>query len=177
MRTNKFIKTLLAVLLISSSSNAVAANKLDKEVTLDEFLNEISEKYEVFFTYNPTLVSNTSLNPEEYKFPILDKIINKLERKTSFDFEYLGNKYYVVYHKKSERAKVLKLDSYKNGLSALTLNEEIQNTITGKVTDASGMPLAGVNIVEKVLLTVQHQILTVIILSILLMIPNWFLAI
>ncbi|WP_405382119.1 TonB-dependent receptor [Maribacter sp. LLG6340-A2] len=149
MRTNKFIKTLLAVLLISSSINAVAANKLDKEVTLDEFLNEISEKYEVFFTYNPTLVSNTSLNPEEYKFPILDKIINKLERKTSFDFEYLGNKYYVVYHKKSERAKVLKLDSYKNGLSALTLNEEIQNTITGKVTDASGMPLAGVNIVEK----------------------------
>ncbi|TVZ14146.1 TonB-dependent receptor [Maribacter sp. MAR_2009_72] len=149
MRTNKLIKTLLAVLLISSSINMTAANKLDKEVTLDEFLNEISEKYEVFFTYNPTLVASTSLNPEEYKFPILDKIINKLERKTSFDFEYLGNKYYVVYHKKNERAKVLKVDSYKNGLSALTLNEEVQNTITGKVTDASGMPLAGVNIVEK----------------------------
>ncbi|SNR48118.1 iron complex outermembrane recepter protein [Maribacter sedimenticola] len=149
MRTNKLMKTLLAVLLISSSINMTAANKLDKEVTLDEFLNEISEKYEVFFTYNPTLVASTSLNPEEYKFPILDKIINKLERKTSFDFEYLGNKYYVVYHKKNERAKVLKVDSYKNGLSALTLNEEVQNTITGKVTDASGMPLAGVNIVEK----------------------------
>ncbi|WP_051941953.1 TonB-dependent receptor [Maribacter forsetii] len=31
----------------------------------------------------------------------------------------------------------------------MTLNEKIQNSITGKVTDDSGMPLAGVNIVEK----------------------------
>ncbi|MEP2236930.1 MAG: TonB-dependent receptor [Maribacter sp.] len=31
----------------------------------------------------------------------------------------------------------------------MTLNKKIQNSITGKVTDDSGMPLAGVNIVEK----------------------------
>ncbi len=79
----------------------------------------------------------------------MDKIINKLERKTSFDFEYLGNKYYVVYHKKAERAKVLKVNSVNNGITALTLNEVIQNNVTGKVTDDSGMPLSGVNIIEK----------------------------
>ncbi|WP_299799462.1 TonB-dependent receptor [uncultured Maribacter sp.] len=149
MRTNKLMRLLLAVMLFSSITSATAANEIKENVTLSEFLNEISEKHEVFFTYNPTLVSSTSLNPEEYKFPVLDKIINKLERKTSFDFEYLGNKYYVVYHKKPERAKILKINSSNNGITALTLNEKIQNTITGTVTDDSGMPLAGVNIIEK----------------------------
>ncbi|WRI30880.1 TonB-dependent receptor [Maribacter sp. BPC-D8] len=149
MRTNKLMKLLLAVMLFSSITSATAANELKENVTLSDFLNEISEKHEVFFTYNPTLVSSTSLNPEEYKFPVLDKIINKLERKTSFDFEYLGNKYYVVYHKKPERAKILKINSVNNGITALTLNEKIQNSITGKVTDDSGMALAGVNIIEK----------------------------
>ena len=149
MRTNKLMRMLLAVLFFVSSMSLKASNELKEEVTLSEFLNEISAKHEVFFTYNPELVATTSLNPEEYKFPVLDRIINKLERKTSFDFEYLGNKYYVVYHKKTERAKTLKVNSVNNGITALTLNEVIQNTISGKVTDASGMPLAGVNIVEK----------------------------
>ncbi|WP_339652719.1 TonB-dependent receptor [uncultured Maribacter sp.] len=34
-------------------------------------------------------------------------------------------------------------------MTALTLNEVIQNNVTGKVTDDSGMPLSGVNIIEK----------------------------
>lgn len=149
MRTKELMRMLIAVLLFTSSMSMKASDELKEKVTLSEFLNEISEKHEVYFTYNPTLVSNTSLNPEEYKFPVLDKIINKLERKTSFDFEYLGNKYYVVYHKKPQRAKILKVDSNTNGISAMTLTEKVQNTVSGKVTDASGTPLAGVNIVEK----------------------------
>lgn len=149
MRTKQIKRLLFATLLCTSSISLMASEKLKEKITLSEFLNEISEKHEVYFTYNPTLVSTTSLNPEEYKFPVLDKIINKLERKTSFDFEYLGNKYYVVYHKKPQRAKVLRLNSSTNGISAMTLNTKVQNSITGKVTDDSGMPLAGVNIVEK----------------------------
>lgn len=149
MRTKQIKRLLFATLLCTSSISMIASEKLKEKITLSEFLNEISEKHEVYFTYNPTLVSSTSLNPEEYKFPVLDKIINKLERKTSFDFEYLGNKYYVVYHKKPQRAKVLRLNSSTNGISAMTLNTKVQNSITGKVTDDSGMPLAGVNIVEK----------------------------
>jgi iron complex outermembrane receptor protein len=143
------MKMLLAVLLFSSGMGLKAASELVKEVTLGEFLNEISAKHEVFFTYNPTLVANTSLNPAEYEFPVLDRIINKLERKTSFDFEYLGNKYYVVYHKKNEKAKVLKVNSVTNGITAVTLDEALQSTVSGKVTDDSGLALAGVNIVEK----------------------------
>ena len=105
MRTKNQIKTLLGLLLFISSLSINAAETVKKEVTLSEFLKEISSKHEVFFTYNPELVGTTNLNPKDYEFPLLDKIIDKLERKTSFDFEYLGNKYYVVYHKKAAKAE------------------------------------------------------------------------
>ena len=149
MKTKRLIKTLLAVLLIFSSIQIQAYETLEKEVTLSEFLTEISAKHEVFFTYNPKLVGSTSLDPADYEYPVLDKIINKLERKTSFDFEYLGNKYYVVYKKKAEKAELLKARSVQNGLSDVNLIEALQRTVSGKVTDDSGLALAGVNIVEK----------------------------
>lgn len=149
MKTKRLMKTLLGMLLISSSMSMSANNELKNEVTLSDFLNEISVKHKVFFTYNPNLVATTSLNPEEYEFPVLDKIINKLERKTNFDFEYLGNKYYVVYHKKLEKAKVLRVKSLSNELSSIRLIKAIQNTVTGKVFDEDGAPLPGASIVVK----------------------------
>ncbi|MGC1515456.1 MAG: carboxypeptidase-like regulatory domain-containing protein, partial [Maribacter sp.] len=149
MKTNKLIKMLFAVLLFTSSASMQAIEKLESEVSLSEFLNEVSAKHEVFFTYNPALVASTSLNREEYAFPVLDEIINELERKTNFDFEYLGNKYYVVYHKKSEKANTLNISAVQSKPAALTLTSSFQSTVSGTVTDDSELPLAGVNIVEK----------------------------
>ena len=149
MNSKKQIKTLLAVLLFISSIGLHASENLEKEVTLSEFLTEISSKHQVFFTYNPKLVATTSLNPADYEYTVLDKIINKLERKTSFDFEYLGNKYYVVYHKKAEKAALVKVAAMNNGLSEMNLVSEIQSSVSGKITDGAGVALAGVNIVEK----------------------------
>ena len=75
MKTKNLTKTLLAVLLITGSIGIQAAESLKEEVTLSEFLTEISTKHEVFFTYNPKLVETTSLNPADYEYPVLDKII------------------------------------------------------------------------------------------------------
>ena len=50
MKTNKLMRMLIAVLLFSSSTSMIASNELKKEVTLSEFLNDISAKHEVFFT-------------------------------------------------------------------------------------------------------------------------------
>ncbi|MGB3142590.1 MAG: TonB-dependent receptor [Maribacter sp.] len=149
MRTKKMINKLLTILLICSSIGMQAAEENASEMTLGEFLSEISAKHNVFFTYNPKMVETTNLNTADYEYPVLDKIITKLELKTNFDFEYLGNKYYVVYHKKIGKAEITKVDAIKNGIYASTLNIEIQASVSGKVTDDAGIPLAGVNIVEK----------------------------
>ena len=149
------IKTLLSVILLFGVSNAKALDRAEKDeigktVTLSDFLDDISKKHEVFFTYNPNLISGANLNPEDYQYTALDKIIDKLSHKTSFDFEYLGNKYYVVYHKKAKRADIAKIDVL-NSFSLAEIHNlaVVQNEVSGKITDQDGMPLAGANIVVK----------------------------
>ena len=142
----------LAFLTIGMTVNAAEKEEVsaDKTVALAEFLNDISEAHEVFFTYNPKVISGANLNPEEYRFNSLGKIINKLEVKTNLDFEYLGNKYYVVHTKKVKRVAVAKVASTK-GLGFATIDDLsiLQSSVTGTVVDQDGIALAGVNILEK----------------------------
>ncbi len=148
------MKTLfMAVLFLGFTVNAAEkkdATAASKSVALADFLNEISEAHEVFFTYNPVVISGANLNPEEYHYNSLGKIISKLKVKTNFDFEYLGNKYYVVHPKKVKRAAIEKVSTPEE-LGFATVNDLsiLQNTVTGQVVDQDGIALAGVNIIEK----------------------------
>ncbi len=147
----KQLKTILLSSLIALYSIQIYATKTSlNSITLSEFLNTISSEHEVYFTYNPAIVSNTKLNPEEYRYATLEVIINKLEENTKFDFEYLGNNYYVVYHKKIKKTKTAKPKMAQNTHFYTTLIlQSIQNNVSGIVTDQNGEPLGGVNIVEK----------------------------
>ena len=143
---------LIAFLMIGMQNLEASESTLhsDKSISLADFLNEISFKHKVFFTYNPNVVSRTMLNRDEYSFAKLNKIIDKLEQKTTFDFEYLGNKYYVVYPKKVAAKKMDKVSALST-LTAGTVNDLriLQNTVKGKVVDETGTALPGVNIIEK----------------------------
>ncbi|MBU2946708.1 TonB-dependent receptor [Zobellia uliginosa] len=54
----------------------------------------------------------------------------------------------MVYHKKAGKAKVNKLSLNNLGYSTVDLSE-LQQSVTGTVKDQDGLPLAGVNVVEK----------------------------
>ncbi len=152
MKHKQFVKMLLSVLLLLGATESKALEMMPEgtyeTVTLSDFLTDISNKHKVFFTYNPSLVSKTLLNPSEYNYSKLDMIIRKLENKTTFDFEYLGNNYYVVYHKKVEKVKVGKVVTSKK-LAFATANDlpVLQNLVSGKVVDEDGNPLAGASVV------------------------------
>ena len=154
MNVKKIMNSLFLAFLFVGMT-AIAAEKKNasvavKNVALADFLNEIAEAHEVFFTYNPVVISGANLNPEEYNYNTLGKIITKLEVKTNFDFEYLGNKYYVVHPKKVKRAIVEKVSSTAElGFATVKDLSILQNTVTGTVTDQDGVALAGVNIIEK----------------------------
>lgn len=154
MNAKRFMNTLFLVFLFLGITATAAEKKdattADKEVALADFLNDISEAHEVFFTYNPVVLSGANLNPEEYRYNTISKIINKLEVKTKFDFEYLGNKYYVVHPKKVKRALIEKVSSLNGlGFTIVTDLSVLQSTVTGTINDQDGIPLAGVNIIEK----------------------------
>ena len=155
MKMKQGFKILLAVLLFFGISESKAeSNKEEltvvKTVSLTDFLAEVSKKHEVFFTYSPNLLSGANLNPSEYDYSKLEKIITKLERKTSFDFEYLGNKYYVVYHKKTSKLELSKVGMANSFDFALPVHIMIaQQEVTGQVLDDGGQPLPGASIVIK----------------------------
>lgn len=137
---------IIAVALAKENTPPIENSK----VSLPDFLNEVSKKHNVFFTYNPKILLGSSLDPEEYKYDKLDQILSKLEKKTSFDFEYLGNKYYVIYQKKVSNNKLKKLNiATQSGISFINTAFDIQKTVFGKITDQDGMPLAGANVIEK----------------------------
>jgi iron complex outermembrane receptor protein len=150
----KLIFTYMFLMAFQNSLSAMETKKViedeEAKISLAEFLDDLSKKHTVYFTYNPKIISGSSLNPKEYNFDRLDKIINKLEEKTSFDFEYLGNKYYAVYGKKNNRSilekiQVGKTQEVDTSFRFLT----IQHTVSGRISDQDGIPLAGANIVEK----------------------------
>lgn len=149
MKMKNLIKTLFAVLIFTGSPVILAVETNENIVSLSEFLNDISSKHKVYFTYNPELVRTTSLNTAEYNSPILEEIINKLERTTSFDFKYLGNKYYVLFQKKAKKVEISELKSLNSSLMGVTILDKLQSSVSGNITDSDGLALAGVNIIEK----------------------------
>ncbi len=155
MKMKQGFKILLAVLLFFGISESKAESNKEgltvvKTVSLTDFLAEVSKKHEVFFTYSPNLLSGANLNPSEYDYSKLEKIITKLERKTSFDFEYLGNKYYVVYHKKASKLELGKVGMANSFDFTVPVHIMIaQQEVTGQVLDDGGQPLPGASIVIK----------------------------
>jgi iron complex outermembrane receptor protein len=155
MKRKQLIKNLASIILFLgiigvANADEHSAKALDKKVTLSDFLNDVSKKHNVFFTYNPALLSGSSLDPTDYNYEKLEAILSKLEKKTSFDFEYLGNKYYVVYHKKNNKVEVSKVGSVGSAdIKMINTIFNLQNTVSGTITDQDGMPLAGANVVVK----------------------------
>jgi iron complex outermembrane receptor protein len=149
MKMKNLMKTLFTVLIFTSSPVILAVETNENIVSLSEFLNEISSKHQVYFTYNPEIVRTTSLNTAEYNSPVLEEIINKLERKTSFDFKYLGNKYYVLFQKRARKVEISESKFLNSSLMGVTILDKLQSSVSGNVTDSDGLALAGVNIIEK----------------------------
>ncbi len=150
MKVEHLLKFLLTLTFIFTCFGLKAETEAKETIGLDEFLEDVSKKHEVFFTYNSKLVSAISLDPKEYSYPTLNRIIDKLESKTSFDFEYLGNKYYAVYSKKTVKPTIaLKAGTMSFDIKPINIASIIQHSVSGKVTDSNGVALGGVNIIEK----------------------------
>jgi len=69
---------------------------------LSEALDELGEKYEVFFSYNENLLSEVNVEFEQQLGEDLDKALKRLLKKTNFDYEIFGEKYFVVYERSEE---------------------------------------------------------------------------
>ncbi|MCB0689234.1 MAG: carboxypeptidase-like regulatory domain-containing protein, partial [Saprospiraceae bacterium] len=152
----------------------VTPTKLEAKL-LSEILLEMSETYQVFFSYETRLLKNVEV---EFRFipgETLDNAIDRLLKKTNLRYEAIDEKYVIIYENdrdgnKSARklsrkiGQIKKLEDKGNislkpgsqssdqkfrtiAYSAVEMGQDV--AVTGMVTDESGEPLIGVNVLVK----------------------------
>ncbi len=142
---------------------------------LIEALKELSEKFQVFFTYDVSLVKNIEVADKPLEQANLKFIIDDLLADTGLKYELLDTRYYVIYkdtkkgkgsvkkiRKKMKQIKKLE-DSGNLRLQRTSPNDPVNQltslqtslkeltsdvTITGTVTDEEGVPLIGATVQE-----------------------------
>lgn len=146
----------------------------DQERPLTEILAEISEKYQVFFTYDQSLLKNVLVNYELSETAAVETVINTLLADTHLRYQHLGSNYYVIFQankqgqrsiKKFERKidQLEKLEKreginiqYRQQDIAQQLNSvarsaqaQLLATITGTIKGTDGTPLVGATVLAK----------------------------
>lgn len=106
----KFLLLLLFCVLLKGVPGNLLANSMitvvvTPEQPLHEALEEIGERYQVFFSYEPSLIKgiyvNFDIRPEE----TLEEAVNRVLIKTNFTYDLVNEKFLVVYKndKKGQR--------------------------------------------------------------------------
>lgn len=141
---------------------------------LTEVLEEISEKYQVFFTYNRSLLKDVMVEYELNNHESLETTINHLLSKTNLRYQHLGKNYYVIFQDNRKGQKSIKKFQRKiNQLEKLEQREginlqlrqrkfdqhleqvvqsvetKILATVKGVITDEEGIPLVGASVRAK----------------------------
>ena len=141
---------------------------------LIEVLDELSDRFQVVFSYETELLENITV---DYEFDELElaKVVDRVLAPTGLQYESIGDKYFVIYRKdkqgkkqmrkiakrikqieKIESTGSLRLQSRSKDVTTRlkminNVVTEIKNEreITGRVTSSDGEALIGVNIIIK----------------------------
>ncbi len=182
MKLNFFYKlrAILIMLLMvithafyATSGSDLGTNFQDRP--LIEVLDELSETYQVFFTYNDELLNNVNVEFTLKKNEKLETAVNRLLAPVGFKYEQVKKKFFVIYKEtQSNKNTIRKLKRKINQINKLenkgkfelrrinkdpqaqigTILETISKlpqdiSITGTVTDENGEPMIGVTILVK----------------------------
>ncbi len=170
------LSTLLwSLLLLSLPNVTLAASPVDEERLLSEVLDEIGERYQVFFNYEAELISGKKVDFTMQAEEELEHAVGRLLQSTNLAYELFGDKFIIIYHNNRKgkknahriRSKIKQLNRLeKKGGHELKRNsssrldrsirilEEIgearpEQNISGTVVDSEGRPLIGATVQGK----------------------------
>jgi len=148
----------------------------DKERPLIEILRELSEKYQVFVSFDENMLDNVEVEftiDEEEDF---ERSINRLLEDTGLEYKYLGGNFYVIFkNDKKGKRQLKKLEknikeiqelgssgslsleyANKNGIkrfetiqSSIFAMQKVERTINGEIINDQGDPLIGATVRAK----------------------------
>lgn len=144
-------------------------------ITLLAAIERISQEYEVYFTFDMTLVSDVEVEYENLSHSSAEEAISFILKGTNLKYKFYDRRFVILYREDAEGLESLKqMSRHLDGLisegertitaapkkenravprlSSKFLSREIQRiafTVEGKVVDQDGEPLIGVNIQMK----------------------------
>lgn len=166
------------VMLIAPITKA-SSSILDEDLArpLVDVLDDLSSQYQVFFSYEIELLKEVQVDFDFKDGEDLDSAMNRLLNMVDMEYETIGEKYYVIHKKgKAGRKSMKKIKRKLKQIQKLeekgqlslkkqdmtrdpiqkfsAITESISflkmaTTVSGKIIDASGEPMPGVNILEK----------------------------
>ncbi|MGK0324191.1 MAG: iron complex outermembrane receptor protein [Psychroserpens sp.] len=148
LRSSKL--TLIFILVVAYSISSKGQNTEYQKLT--DVLSTLSEKHQVFFTYDADLITATFVDTSQIMNSDLKSIIDYLRKTTNLHFDNLGNNYYVIYNDSEKGKASVEIAKKRLSETIATISDSNTNsqfTIKGKVMDAFNIPIAGVNIIEN----------------------------
>ena len=138
---------------MNKTSSTQAENEQDSQVSIIEALNELSQTYEVFFTYNTARLKTYQVSTEYRQAKDVNSSLKKLLEKSNLRFKKRGKNNFVIVEKATQPIGRL-LNDFPSPPPVTPqipqLSDALEKTITGTVTDLStGETLPGVNILVK----------------------------
>lgn len=169
MKKKRWGNAFLALCMILSAvfTKVEASSEIRKnDMSLIEAIEQISHDYEVYFTFDKSLVSGIRVNYVREERASVEDVMAKVLKNTSLTFKLINDQYLVIYKndeegikslrkmsshlakliKEEERAFVKK-EQVMYGSTTIALNPRA--TVRGKVVSSSGEPLVGVSILVK----------------------------
>jgi TonB-linked SusC/RagA family outer membrane protein len=162
--------TLLAVVAIltlgNTDANAQVIASIDKPTLLQnsgqrsqslrEFLVALEKKFSVYFTFKSSVVRDKQLNRDVPISGSLEETLQRTLAPLQLKFEKVSDKYYTIYkdedperHSADPESRPLPADSSARAGSIDNQEIQYQIRVTGTVSDESGVPIPGVNVIEK----------------------------
>ena len=176
MIKNIYIITVIAF-FIMFLHNSLLAKDMDSiaERTLIEILDDISERYDVFFSYNHQMIEGVSSDFELHKNEKLNTALDRLLSSLNLSYETFGDRYIVIFSNSEASKKDLtklkhhfeeieKIESkgrvkvFNKKIAQLPISQAkedqinslvVLENIRGTVTDENGNGLIGASVVVK----------------------------
>ncbi|WP_236980363.1 SusC/RagA family TonB-linked outer membrane protein [Membranihabitans maritimus] len=172
----KLIFECLAVMsiLVQLPILSFGVDKIPQETTLLNAIEAISKDYEVYFTFDMTLVSNIKVHYEKRNYSSAEEAISRILEGTKLTYKFYDHRFVIIYKNNEEGLESLKkmakhLDGLISDGEKAKSNRKVSNRVTPKLTpkfesqrlekfainingtviSPAGEPLIGVNVLVK----------------------------
>lgn len=177
-RSFRRLGMLCLVVLIISPISLTASRNLNQEISLLEAIELLSQKYNVYFTYDRTIVSDVMVHYKKEKRSNVKDELHDLLKETDLNFQIFESQFVIIYKKDEQGLRslrqmkimmegILEEEDGKKEVHQLVqekrkpapvLLPRVENSlaqrrvvlnVSGTVIDVQGVPLIGVNVQVK----------------------------